>query len=115
MEIQSNEAGWDETHNPFGPSPGQNTHGFRLGYFVDSFSSGLYGTLHEAGHAMYEQGLPTDWFGMPARSAASLGVHQWHSRLWETMTGRSRSFWQCCLPESVEVFTQLAVFFFEPI
>lgn len=64
---------------------------------------------------MYEQGLPTDWFGTPAGSAASLGVHESQSRLWENMIGRSHAFWQWCLPEAVKVFPQLAEFSVEQI
>lgn len=105
----------DETQHPFCTALGPNDHRILTRYFQDSFSSGLYGTLHEAGHAMYEQGLPTDWFGMPAGSAASLGVHESQSRLWENMIGRSHAFWQWCLPEAVKVFPQLEKFSIEQI
>lgn len=100
----------DVTEHPFCTSLGPNDHRILTRYFEDSFSSGLYGTLHEAGHAMYEQGLPTEWFGMPAGSAASLGVHESQSRLWENRIGRSREFWQWCLPEATKIFPQLAEF-----
>jgi carboxypeptidase Taq len=56
----------------------------------------LYGVLHEAGHALYEQGLPTDWYGLPAGEAASLGIHESQSRLWENLVGRSPAFWRWC-------------------
>lgn len=100
----------DETEHPFCTTLGPNDHRILTRYFEDSFSSGLYGSLHEAGHGMYEQGLPTEWFGMPAGSAASLGVHESQSRLWENMIGRSREFWQWCLPEASRIFPQLADF-----
>ncbi len=98
----------DETDHPFCTTLGPNDHRILTRYYEDSFSSGLYGTLHEAGHGMYEQGLPTEWFGLPAGSAASLGVHESQSRLWENMIGRSREFWQWCLPHAKQWFPQLA-------
>ena len=56
---------------------------------------------------MYEQGLAPEWFGLPAGSAASLGVHESQSRLWENMVGRSHEFWQWCLPHAQTRFSSL--------
>ncbi len=55
----------------------------------------LFGIMHEAGHALYEQGLPTDHAHTPAGLNVSLGVHESQSRLWENLVGRSRPFWAC--------------------
>jgi len=63
-------------------------------YFSDAF----FGTLHECGHALYSQGLPTDHFGTPRGDDVSLGIHESQSRLWENLVGRSRSFWTFFLP-----------------
>ena len=98
----------DETDHPFCTTLGPNDHRILTRYYDDSFSSGLYGTLHEAGHGMYEQGLPAEWFGLPAGCAASLGVHESQSRLWENMIGRSKEFWQWCLPHAKKWFPQLS-------
>ena len=97
----------DETDHPFCTTLGPHDHRILTRYYEDSFGSGLYGTLHEAGHGMYEQGLPTEWFGLPAGSAASLGVHESQSRLWENMIGRSKAFWSWCLPHAKKWFPQL--------
>ena len=43
---------------------------------------------------MYEQGLRQDRFGLPPGQAASLGVHESQSRLWENLVGRSQAFWE---------------------
>ncbi len=59
---------------------------------------GLFGVMHEVGHALYEQGLPPELDGTPAGGAASLGVHESQSRLWENQVGRSRGFWSWALP-----------------
>jgi carboxypeptidase Taq len=58
----------------------------------------MFSTLHEAGHGMYEQGLPAEQFGLPLGSYASLGIHESQSRLWENAVGRSLSFWKWCWP-----------------
>jgi len=66
--------------------------------------------LHEAGHGLYEQGLPGDDFGLPSGSAVSLGIHESQSRLWENHVGRSRAFWNRWYPVARECFPQLADF-----
>jgi carboxypeptidase Taq len=59
----------------------------------------LYGIIHEAGHGLYEQGLPDDFDRTPLGEACSLGVHESQSRLWENVIGRSLPFWRHFLPE----------------
>ena len=68
------------------------------------FSSAFFGTLHEVGHGLYEQGLPEDHFGSPLGAAASLGIHESQSRLWENLVGRSESFWQHFYPLARQAF-----------
>jgi len=59
-------------------------------------------TLHEAGHGIYEQGLPRETdFGTPLAQACSLGIHESQSRMYENQVGRSRAFWAWLLPEMV--------------
>ena len=67
----------------------------------------LFGTLHETGHAMYEQGvsptltrtvLTSDLLGLYAVGVASFGTHESQSRLWENRVGRSKAFWQRHFP-----------------
>lgn len=87
----------DETSHPFCTTLGPNDCRILTRYQRDYFPSGFYGTLHEAGHGLYEQGLPVDWYGLPAGRYASLGVHESQSRLWENIIGRSSAFWQWAL------------------
>lgn len=54
----------------------------------------VYSTLHETGHALYEQGLPDDLSGTPLGAYCSMSVHESQSRLWENLVGRSDNFWQ---------------------
>lgn len=53
----------------------------------------LFGTLHEAGHALYEQGIDPAFERTPMASGASMSIHESQSRLWENVVGRSRGFW----------------------
>lgn len=89
----------DETSHPFCTTLGPDDCRILTRYQVDYFPSGFYSTLHEAGHGLYEQGLPTDWYGLPPGAYASLGVHESQSRLWENFIGRSQPFWQWAFPQ----------------
>ena len=59
----------------------------------------LSSTMHEAGHGMYEQGLPkAEHWGEPLGESLGLGIHESQSRLWENQVGRSREFWRWVRP-----------------
>ena len=64
----------------------------------DAFTVGLFATLHELGHGLYEQYLPGEHFGAPVGEAPSLGLHESQARLVENHLGRSRPFWQHLWP-----------------
>ncbi len=55
--------------------------------------SGLFSSLHEAGHGMYEQGIDSKLEGTFLAQGTSLGIHESQSRLWENQVGRSEAFW----------------------
>ncbi|TFH41267.1 MAG: carboxypeptidase M32 [Chrysiogenales bacterium] len=67
-------------------------------FFENDLLSALFSTIHEAGHALYDQGLPLDMMDTPLCQPISLGVHESQSRLWENLVGRSRGFWNHYLP-----------------
>jgi carboxypeptidase Taq len=74
-------------------------------YADQRWADSLYGTMHEGGHGLYEQGLPKgEAFGLPRANAVSLGIHESQSRLWENLVGRSREFWVWALPRAAERF-----------
>ncbi len=94
----------DKTHHPFMTK-------FSLGdvrittrvkenYLADA----LFSTIHEAGHAMYEQGIRRDLEGTPLAGGTSSGVHESQSRSWENLVGRSRGFWQYFYPQLQATF-----------
>jgi carboxypeptidase Taq len=68
------------------------------------FRRGLFGVLHEAGHGLYEQGLPTHWRRQPLGIARSMSLHESQSRLWENQVGRHRDFWTFAAPRFREHF-----------
>src|SRR5262249_41191240 len=64
----------------------------------------LFSSLHEAGHALYEQGIDPALDGTPLGRGASVGVHESQSRLWENIVGRSRGFWTYFYPHLKRTF-----------
>lgn len=70
------------------------------------FNMAFFGTLHEAGHGMYEQGLVEEHAGTPMGTSVSLGIHESQSRMWENLVGRSASFWKHSFPQAQKYFPQ---------
>jgi carboxypeptidase Taq len=64
----------------------------------------LFTTLHEAGHALYEQGIPGELDGTPLGEGRSTSLHESQSRLWENLVGRSVPFWRFFFPRFQEAF-----------
>jgi carboxypeptidase Taq len=73
----------------------------------DFFSECLFGSIHEAGHGMYNQGIGIDLDRTPLWSGASPGVHESQSRLWENLVGRSAAFWRYFYPSLRDTFPAL--------
>lgn len=70
----------------------------------EHLNTALFGTLHEAGHGLYEQGLDSELARTPLAEGTSLGMHESQSRLWENHVGRSRPFWTYYFPRLQERF-----------
>ncbi len=70
----------------------------------NDLSEALFSTLHEAGHAMYEQGVSETLGATPLAEGTSSGVHESQSRLWENIVGRSLGFWTHYYPKLKKVF-----------
>lgn len=100
----------DTTTHPFCTTLGPRDIRLTTRYEESDFTSSLFGVMHEAGHGMYEQGLPSEDFGLPSGSAVSLGIHESQSRLWENQVGRSPDFWEKFYPIAREHFPQLRDF-----
>jgi carboxypeptidase Taq len=84
----------DEAAHPFCSGFGPGDCRLTTRYDAHHFPGAFFGTLHEAGHGIYEQGLNRDAFGTPMGESTSLGIHESQSRMWENFVGRSRAFWK---------------------
>lgn len=98
----------DVTHHPFCTELGPDDVRLTTRFDPKFFSSAFFGTLHEAGHGIYEQGLRADQYGLPPGKYCSLGIHESQSRLWENLVGRSRSFWDHFFAPAQEHFNSLS-------
>jgi carboxypeptidase Taq len=103
--------GYDFERGRQDKSPHPFTTGFSIGDVrittrvkENNLGEALFGTLHESGHAMYEQGIREDFEGTPLAGGTSAGVHESQSRLWENIVGRSRGFWKFFYPKLQAVF-----------
>lgn len=67
-------------------------------YDLHDFTGAFFGSLHEFGHGLYEDGIPERFGRSLLGSPVSLGVHESQSRLWENLVGRSRPFCAWALP-----------------
>ena len=100
----------DTTTHPFCDTLGAGDCRLTTRYNESDFTQSLYGVLHESGHGLYEQGLPAEDFETPNGTAASLGIHESQSRLWENHVGRGPAFWEYWHPVACGHFPGLQKF-----
>lgn len=94
----------DAAEHPFSTGLGKGDVRITTHLFEDDLLGGLGSTIHETGHALYEQGLPHQHAGTTVREAASYGLHESQSRFWENYVGRSRAFCRFLVPRLAEAF-----------
>lgn len=94
----------DKVTHPFMTNLGYGDQRITTRVYEDFYNAHLFGTMHEAGHAMYEQGIPKELARSPLYDGASLAVHESQSRMWENLVGRSRPFWSHFYPKLQQVF-----------
>lgn len=94
----------DVAEHPFCSGIGTSDVRLTTRYDEHYFPQAFFGVLHEAGHGIYEQGFDPAARGTPMGRAASFGVHESQSRLWENVIGRSRPFWRHFFPLAQEAF-----------
>lgn len=88
----------DATTHPFMTSISEGDLRITTRYESDNLGFALFSALHEAGHAIYEAGVPPELRRGPIGHPASLGFHESQSRLWENWIGRSRPYLERALP-----------------
>ena len=96
----------DVTTHPFCSGIGPGDTRLTTRYDLHDFGDAFFSILHEAGHGLYDQGLDAGHYGTPMGEAASLGIHESQSRLWENFVGRSRAFWEYWLPRARQAFPE---------
>jgi carboxypeptidase Taq len=96
----------DVTAHPFCTGLGPHDCRITTRYDERSFNTAFFGTLHEAGHGIYDQGLRTECYALPPGEAVSLGIHESQSRMWENLVGRSRAFWEYFFPQAQQAFPE---------
>ncbi|PJF39197.1 MAG: carboxypeptidase, partial [Phototrophicales bacterium] len=94
----------DKVVHPFCTSFSRNDVRITTRFYPDFLSPALFGTIHETGHALYEQGLSPELDGTFLADGVSLGVHESQSRLWENIVGRSYGFWSYFYPDAQRIF-----------
>ncbi len=94
----------DKTHHPFMTKFSLGDVRITTRVKDHDLSDALFSTMHEAGHAMYEQGIDAHLEGTPLAGGTSAGVHESQSRTWENLVGRSREFWEFFHPKLQAAF-----------
>lgn len=94
----------DISEHPFSTSFNANDVRITTRIAENDFGNMTWSCIHEAGHALYEQGLPLTQYGLPLGEACSYSMHESQSRLWENNVGRSRVFWQNYFPRVQQYF-----------
>ena len=90
----------DTTHHPFCTKFSVGDVRITTRVYESDIGQALFSTLHETGHALYEQGVSAALEGTPLGYGTSAGVHESQSRLWENVVARSLGFGntsiRCC-------------------
>jgi carboxypeptidase Taq len=94
----------DKAPHPFETTFSVNDVRITTRFEADNPTATLFSTMHEAGHAMYEQGVNPDYERTALANGTSLAVHESQSRMWENLVGRSLPFWEHFLPEFKKTF-----------
>ncbi len=96
----------DKTHHPFCTKFAAGDVRITTRVKENNLGEALFSTLHETGHALYEQGVEAKYEGTGLGSGTSMGVHESQSRLWENVVGRSRGFWRHFYPQLRDTFPE---------
>lgn len=95
-----------ESEHPFTTKLHNNDVRITTHYYEDNLISGIFSTIHETGHALYEMNIPDELTQTPVGAGASCGMHESQSRLMENMIGRSRDFWEPIFGKLKETFPE---------
>jgi len=94
----------DKSPHPFTVSFSVNDVRITTRILPNYIGSGLFSSMHECGHALYELGVHPAYERTPLAGGASLALHESQSRMWENLVGRSKPFWQHFYPRLQAIF-----------
>lgn len=94
----------DPTVHPFAGNAATTDIRLTTRYYENFISPSLFGSMHECGHGLYENGVSPALERTPLCRGASLGLHESQSRMWENLVGRSRPFWHFFYPQLQAAF-----------
>jgi carboxypeptidase Taq len=98
LDFDASRGRLDISAHPFTTTLGSDDVRITTRYLKRQVQSGIFSTIHEAGHAFYEMGFPEELRPSCLADGASMGIHESQSRLWENVIGRSRAFWEAMYP-----------------
>lgn len=84
----------DETIHPFAIALNMNDVRVTTRYDEEDFRMAVFGTIHEGGHALYEQNISQKLANTPLATGTSMGIHESQSLFWENFVGRNKAFWE---------------------
>lgn len=96
----------DKSVHPFTTSFGLNDVRFTTKIEKNWPAAAMFGSMHECGHALYEQGVSPRYRRTPVVGSISMSLHESQSRLWENLVGRSLSFWKFFYPKLQSLFPE---------
>lgn len=106
LGFNRNRGRQDRAVHPFCTSFGRGDVRITTRFDQNFLPMALFGSIHETGHALYEQGIAERYDGNILGDGVSLGFHESQSRLWENLVGRSRPFWQRFYPDLQALFPE---------
>ena len=96
----------DKSAHPFTTTFGLGDVRITTRFYPKLLTSSIFSTMHEAGHALYDQGSRPELDRTPLLGGTSLAIHESQSRMWENFVGRGRAFWTGFLPRLKNYFPQ---------
>lgn len=87
-----------ESEHPFTIGFGPSDIRITTHYYERNFLSAIFSSIHECGHAIYEQNIEKRFEGTRIATGVSMGIHESQSRFYENIIGRSREFWEYMFP-----------------
>lgn len=106
LAIDKEHCALGETEHPFTMNFSKHDVRMTTHFYEEHPEFGIYSTVHEGGHALYELHTGDDLIGTALATGSSMGIHESQSRLFENMIGRSRAFIEYIFPKMTEIFPE---------